>query len=65
MSGGDVLPEIDPDWKPVTETALICPYCMNEVSSETLGCCGESSAHFVKVDRAKWEAGDDDLELEY
>lgn len=26
--------------------ALVCPYCMSEVSQDDSGCCGESSAHF-------------------
>ena len=25
---------------------LVCPYCMNEVSHNETGCCGESSCHF-------------------
>lgn len=25
---------------------LVCPYCMDEVSYNRTGCCGESSAHF-------------------
>lgn len=25
---------------------LVCPYCMDEVSQDEIGCCGESSAHF-------------------
>ena len=24
----------------------VCPYCMDEVSQNGTGCCGESSAHF-------------------
>ena len=30
----------------IEDTVLVCPYCMNEVSEEAFGCCGESSAHF-------------------
>lgn len=56
--------KIDPNWRPKSDKVLICPYCMNEVSEEKTGCCGESSGHFAKVDRVKWEAGDD-VELEY
>jgi uncharacterized protein (DUF1330 family) len=32
------------DKRALEEIVLVCPYCMNEVSDETLGHCGESSA---------------------
>ena len=28
---------------------IVCPYCMNKVNDDTLGCCGESSAHFIEA----------------
>jgi hypothetical protein len=31
------------------ERELICPYCMNPVSYEQLGCCGESRNHFEEA----------------
>jgi hypothetical protein len=37
------------DKRALEEIVLVCPYCMNEVSDETLGHCGESSAHFEKA----------------
>lgn len=30
----------------IQDEILVCPYCMNDVSSDSFGCCGESSAHF-------------------
>jgi len=30
----------------IEDEVLVCPYCMGEVSSDVLGCCGESSTHF-------------------
>ena len=30
----------------IEDKYTVCPYCMSQVSSEKLGCCGESSAHF-------------------
>ena len=40
---------------------LICPYCLNDVSDDMSGCCGESSAHFNEVKecpRCKIETND-------
>jgi hypothetical protein len=28
---------------------LVCPYCMDTVSFERTGCCGESRAHFARA----------------
>jgi len=30
----------------IEDTVLVCPYCMNEVYQDAIGCCGESSCHF-------------------
>jgi hypothetical protein len=30
----------------IKEEIYVCPYCMNEVSMDDFGCCGESSNHF-------------------
>lgn len=30
----------------IQNETLCCPYCMDEVSQDDTGCCGESSAHF-------------------
>jgi hypothetical protein len=30
----------------IEDEILVCPYCGTGVSEESLGCCGESSAHF-------------------
>lgn len=30
----------------IEDESLFCPYCGDEVSYSSLGCCGESSAHF-------------------
>lgn len=49
----------------IIDKYLVCPYCMNQVSFDRLGCCGESSAHFVKA--YELEDGDcylcDDVEV--
>lgn len=40
----------------VQDQVTICPYCMEEKDEhDPYGCCGESNAHFVKVDRGAWE----------
>jgi hypothetical protein len=28
---------------------LVCPYCMEEVSTDKIGCCGESNTHFEEA----------------
>lgn len=33
----------------VEDKILVCVYCMNKVSGEQRGCCGESSAHFEEA----------------
>ena len=33
----------------ITDEVLVCPYCMSDVSSDQMGCCGESSAHFERA----------------
>lgn len=30
----------------IEDEVLVCPYCMNGVSSDAIGHCGESSTHF-------------------
>lgn len=30
----------------IEDIVTVCPYCMTKVSADSLGCCGESSAHF-------------------
>jgi hypothetical protein len=30
----------------VEAVITVCPYCMDEVSHNKTGCCGESSCHF-------------------
>jgi len=33
----------------IVDEILVCPYCMDEVNADGMGCCGESSAHFTKA----------------
>lgn len=30
----------------IVDEEVVCPYCMNKMSGDMNGCCGESSAHF-------------------
>jgi len=46
----------------ISDNIIVCPYCMSEVEEHDYrGCCGESSAHFVK---AYIVSGHDDIVLE-
>lgn len=31
----------------IEDELLVCPYCGSDVGFNTIGCCGESSAHFT------------------
>lgn len=39
----------------IIEELLVCPYCMNPVTCEDRGCCGESSCHFERAYATKDE----------
>jgi hypothetical protein len=47
---GSVIEELEKNGQ-IVDVITICPYCGNEVNASkwTVGCCGESSDHFVEA----------------
>jgi hypothetical protein len=33
----------------IVDERTVCPYCMNDVNQEGIGCCGESRDHFERA----------------